>query len=72
MYKPLFMKREVIVFHHFQRKGYSLFACLGREVIISVLSVATLSATKAAVISNEVWHADSTQAVKTVTGSADE
>jgi len=66
MYKPLFMKREVIVFHHFQRKGYSLFACLGREVIISVLSVATLSATKAAVISNEVWHADSTQAVKTV------
>lgn len=42
MYKNSFLKRDVIVFHHFQRKGYSLFACLGREVLISVLSVATL------------------------------
>lgn len=30
-------------FHHFSRKGYSLFAALGREVRIGVLSVATLS-----------------------------
>jgi len=66
MYKPYFLKREVIVFHQFQRKGYSLFACLGREVIISVLSVATLSASKAASISDEVWRADSTETVKNV------
>lgn len=59
MYKPLFNKREVLVFRQFQRKGYSLFACLGREVVISVLSVATLSSAKAAGISDEVWRADS-------------
>jgi len=68
MYKPSFQKREVIVFRQFQRKGYSLFACLGREVVISVLSVATLSATKAATVSDEVWRADtaSTQTLKEV------
>ena len=60
MYKPNFNKREVIVFRQFQRKGYSLFACLGREVAISVLSVATLSAAKADGISDELWRADST------------
>ena len=62
MLKPLFNKREVLVFHQFQRKGWSLFACLGREVVISVLSVATLSATKAAGISDEVFRVDSTKA----------
>ncbi len=66
MYKPIFLKREVLVFHQFQRKSYSLFACLGREVIISVLSVATLSSTKAASISDETWRVDSTQVAKEV------
>lgn len=66
MYKPFFLKREVLVFHHFQRKGYSLFACLGREVIISVLSVATLSSTKAAGISDETWRVDSAGHVREV------
>lgn len=66
MYKPNFQKHDVIVFHHFIRKGYALFACLGREVIISVLSVATLSASKAASISDEVWRTDSAQVVKEV------
>ncbi|MBR6189377.1 MAG: TonB-dependent receptor [Prevotella sp.] len=66
MYKPLFLKREMLVFRQFQRKGYSLFACLGREVIISVLSVATLSATKAAGISDEVWRVDSAGHVREV------
>ena len=61
MYKPIFnKKREVLVFRQFQRKGYSLFACLGREVVISVLSVATLSSTKAANISDEVWRTKDT------------
>ena len=66
MYRPLFLKREVLVFRQFQRKGYSLFACLGREVIISVLSVATLSASKAPNISDEVWRVDSTGHVREV------
>ena len=66
MYKPLFLKREVLVFRQFQRKGYSLFACLGREVVISVLSVSTLSATKAAGISDEVWRVDSAGHVREV------
>ena len=62
MLKPQFQKRQVLVFHHFQRKGYSLFACLGREVVISVLSVATLSASKAASISDETFRVDTTKA----------
>ena len=62
MFKPQFQKRQVMVFHQFQRKGYSLFAALGREVVISVLSVATLSATKAASISDETFRVDSTKA----------
>ena len=66
MYKPIFNKREVIVFHQFKRKGYALFACLGREVIISVLSVATLSSTKAANISDETWRADTTQTIREI------
>ena len=67
MYKPVFNKREVLVFRQFQRKGYALFACLGREVVISVLSVATLSSTKASNISDEVWRTkDSVQVAKEV------
>ena len=62
MFKPQFQKRQVLVFHQFQRKGYSLFACLGREVVISVLSVATLSSAKAASISDETFRVDSTKA----------
>ena len=61
MQKPRFNKREVLVFRQFQRKGYSLFACLGREVVISVLSVATLTAAKADSISDETWRVDSTE-----------
>ena len=66
MYKPVFQKREVLVFRQFKRKGWALFACLGREVVISVLSVATLSATKAASISDEVWRTDTTQTTKEI------
>ena len=66
MYKPTFLKRDVLVFRHFQRKGYSLFACCGREVVISVLSAATLSSTKAASISDETWRADTAATVSNV------
>ncbi len=44
--KP-FNQRTALVFKHFNRKGYSLFAALGKEVLISVLSVATLTHAKA-------------------------
>lgn len=44
-------KPGVIVFKRFGRKGYSLFSCLGREVIISTLSVATLTHASAGSVS---------------------
>ena len=34
-------------FKHFTRMGYALFACLGKEVIVGTLSVATLTYAKA-------------------------
>ena len=43
----LFNKRSKLVFKHFNRKGFSLFAALGKEVLIGVLSVATLHNAKA-------------------------
>ena len=42
MYKTLFNKRKALVFKQFTHKGWSLFACLGRVVVISVLSASTL------------------------------
>ena len=42
MYKNLFNKRKALVFKQFTHKGWSLFACLGRVVVISVLSTSTL------------------------------
>ena len=47
MYKSIFNKREVFRFKRFSNKGYSLFSCLGREVIVGTLSVATLTYAKA-------------------------
>ena len=65
MYKPNFNKREVIVFRQFQRKGYSLFACLGRVVVIGVLSAATLQSATAATdeVSTKPEKADNTEAI---------
>lgn len=47
MVKEQFNKRNPLWFKHFNRKGYSLFAALGKEVLISVLSVSTLTYAKA-------------------------
>ena len=47
MNQKLFNKRSKLVFKHFSRKGFSLFAALGKEVLIGVLSVATLQYAKA-------------------------
>ena len=60
MYKPIFnFKRQVLVFRHFGNKGYSLFACLGREVVCSVLSVATLTYASAESVSTDPVVTDS-------------
>lgn len=60
MFKTVFYKRESFKFKHFSRKGYALFACVGKEVIIGTLSVASLTYAKAEGISTEVERADST------------
>lgn len=57
-------KPGVLVFKRFGRKGYSLFSCLGREVIISTLSVATLTHASAESVSVRPVTAD-TIAIKT-------
>ena len=60
MYKPRFnMKRPVLVFRQFGNKGYSLFSCLGREVVCSVLSVATLTYASAESVSTDPVVTDS-------------
>ncbi|MCI6160315.1 MAG: TonB-dependent receptor [Prevotellaceae bacterium] len=59
MYKSIFNKRETLKFKSFGRKGYSLFVCLGKEVLIGTLSVATLTYAKAGGISTEVEKVDS-------------
>jgi len=59
MYKPQFNKRRVLVFHQFGNKGWSLFSCLGREVVCSVLSVSTLTYASANTISTKPVTADS-------------
>ena len=60
MYKPIFNKRQVLVFRQFGNKGYSLFCCLGREVVCSVLSVATLTYASAESVSTDPMVTDST------------
>jgi len=59
MYKPQFNKRRVLVFHQFGNKGWSLFSCLGREVVCSVLSVSTLTYASAESVSTHPVTADS-------------
>ena len=60
MYKPLFNKRRVLVFRQFGNKGWSLFSCLGREVVCSVLSVSTLTYASAGSVSTQPVVTDST------------
>lgn len=58
MYKKSFFKSAAFKFCHFSRKGYSLFAVLGKEVIIGTLSVATLTYARADSISVKPLVAD--------------
>ncbi|EFM02753.1 TonB-dependent receptor plug domain-containing protein [Hoylesella marshii] len=61
MYKRKTNKRDVLLFKRFSHKGYALFACLGKEVLIGTLSVATLSYAKASGMSTERYIGDSIQ-----------
>ena len=63
MYKPILNKRSVLKFTHFSNRGYSLFAVLGKEVIIGVLSVATLQHATAHNVSNEALQISSDSTV---------
>lgn len=58
MNKKIFNKRPVLRWKHFSRRGYALFACLGREVIVGTLSVATLTCAKAEGISTKPMAAN--------------
>ncbi len=54
------MKRQRLIFRQFGNKGYSLFSCLGREVVCSVLSVSTLTYASAESVSTKPLVNDST------------
>jgi vitamin B12 transporter len=61
MYKTNSNRHEVLRFKRFNRKGYSLFASIGREVLIGTLSVTTLTFAKAEGISTMPIRHDSIQ-----------
>lgn len=52
MKQEIYNKRTTLRFNHFSRKGYALFSCLGRVVLVGVLSVSTLTFAKAEGVSN--------------------
>ena len=47
MFKHYLITRTPLRFKHFTRKRFALFSCLGKEVIVGVLSVSTLTYAKA-------------------------
>ena len=53
---------EALRFKHFTRRGYALFSCIGKEVLICTLSVATLTYAKADGISTRAVHAQAAAA----------
>ena len=59
MYKTISSRCSSLKFKHFGHKGYSLFSCLGKEVLIGTLSVATLSHAKAESVSTQPVKKDS-------------
>ena len=60
MRKQRFNKQQRLIFKHFTNKGYALFSCLGKEVMIGVLSVSTLTHANANDISTQTELADDT------------
>lgn len=72
MYKQLLRRPAPLRFKHFSRKGYALFSCLGKEVLICTLSVTTLTYAKADGISIHVEKTDSTASAVEKTVMLDE
>ena len=65
MHKTLFNACKALRFRQFRRKGWALFAALGKVVTIGVLSVATLQSATAASrhMSTDVDTADDRQQI---------
>ena len=55
-----FNKREALKFTQFSNKGYALFSCLGKVVLVGVLSVPTLTYAMADGVSTDTDKVDST------------
>ncbi len=55
-------KAQPLTFHHFNRKGWSLFSCLHREVRIGILSIATLTSATPRLMAATPSHAEGSQA----------
>lgn len=51
-------QHAVTTFNHFNRKGWSLFSCLHREVRIGMLSVATLTCATPCLMATTLAHAE--------------
>ena len=56
MYRQRFNSMQALRFKHFTRRSYALFSCIGREVLICTLSVATLTYAKADGVSTKPVH----------------
>ena len=56
MYRQRFNSMQALRFKHFTRRSYALFSCIGREVLICTLSVATLTYAKADGMSTKPVH----------------
>lgn len=61
MYRQPLGRPAPLRFKHFTRKGYALFSCLGKEVLICTLSIPTLTYAKADGISTHTEKADTTR-----------
>lgn len=60
MFRQRFNSREALRFKHFSHRSYALFGCVGKEVLICTLSVATLAHAKAGGVSTrEAFATDS-------------
>ena len=60
MKQSIFNSQSSLRFKRFSNKGYALFACLGRVVLVGVLTVPTLSHAKAGTLTTHVEAAADT------------
>ena len=60
MYNSNSIKRNLLVFKHFSHKKYALFACVGKEIKIGVLTACVLTYANVNCISAQISKADTT------------